>query len=152
MKDRIDKVISLLPYTDPFLFVDEISELTENNIKGSYTIKEDEYFFKGHFKEKPIVPGVIITEIMAQIGLVSFGISLIMDKVKEQDPDHPILPVFSNYQMEFVSAVEPGTKLTVEAKKKFFRLGKLFCSVICTNGEQVVARGELGGMLIRMKS
>lgn len=150
MKERIPQILELLPYSDPFLFVDEISDLTEEAISGSYQIKEDEYFFRGHFKEKPIVPGVIITEIMAQIGLVSFGIGLILNQTPNpSDAQKQILPVFSNFQIEFVSAVGPGAKLEIEAKKVFFRLGKLLCKVKCSHNGQVVARGELGGVIIR---
>ena len=151
MTDKIPQILELLPYSDPFLFVDDITELNEDRITGNYTIKENEYYFRGHFKEKPIVPGVIITEIMAQIGLVSFGIGLLLKQFedKPEDADKEILPVFSNFHVEFVNAVGPGAKLVVESKKVFFRLGKLFCKVKCTHEGQVVARGKLGGVLIR---
>ncbi len=150
MTEQIPEILKLLPYSDPFLFVDEIHELNENGIIGSYRIKEDEYFFRGHFKEKPVVPGVIITEIMAQIGLVSFGIGLLLNQSEGSDKlTKRILPVFSNYNIEFVSAVGPGNHLMVESKKVFFRMGKLFCKVKCTHEGEVVARGELGGVLIR---
>ncbi|MFY0608061.1 MAG: hydroxymyristoyl-ACP dehydratase [Cyclobacteriaceae bacterium] len=151
MIDKIPKILSLLPYDEPFLFVEYITELTENNIKGSYTVKKDEYYFRGHFREKPVVPGVIITEIMAQIGLVSFGIGLLLNDKKHNDSDvnKSILPVFSNFNVEFVSTVGPGDVLLVDSKKVFFRMGKLFCKVKCSCNGEVVARGELGGVLIR---
>ena len=106
MTDKIPQILELLPYSDPFLFVDDITELNEDRITGNYTIKENEYYFRGHFKEKPIVPGVIITEIMAQIGLVSFGIGLLLKQFedKPEDADKEILPVFSNFHVEFVNA------------------------------------------------
>lgn len=150
MKEKIPQILELLPYSDPFLFVDEIKELDESKIIGTYTIKKDEYYFRGHFKEKPIVPGVIITEIMAQIGLVSFGIGLLLKQFDEhpEKGNKEILPVFSNFHVEFVNAVGPGAKLTIESKKVFFRLGKLFCKVKCMHEETIVARGELGGVLI----
>lgn len=146
MIESIPQILKLLPYQAPFLFVDEITELTEETIKGNYTIKTDEYYFHGHFKEKPVVPGVIITEIMAQIGLVSFGIGLLLNQ-QSSEPDRQILPAFSNFHVEFVNAIGPGAKLQVESKKVFFRLGKLHCKVKCTHEGQVVARGEMGGVL-----
>lgn len=146
MIENVPHILKLLPYQDPFLFVDEITELTEETIKGNYTIKADEYYFQGHFKEKPVVPGVIITEIMAQIGLVSFGIGLLLNQQSGM-ADRQILPAFSNFHVEFVNTIGPGAKLQVESKKVFFRLGKLHCKVKCMHKGQVIARGEMGGVL-----
>ena len=83
---NFQEIISRLPYESPFLFVDELQEADENGIKGSYTFKNDEYFYQGHFKDNPITPGVILIETMAQIGLVSFGIFLVKDKVDKIPP------------------------------------------------------------------
>ena len=71
------EILDLLPYTAPFLFVDELFEITQNGIKGGYTYKADEYFYTGHFKNNPVTPGVILIETMAQIGLVCLGIYLL---------------------------------------------------------------------------
>ena len=71
-----DEIISLLPYEDPFLFVSNIDDINENGVTGHYTFSESSDFYKGHFKHRPITPGVILTETMAQIGLVAFGIYL----------------------------------------------------------------------------
>ncbi len=61
-------IISKLPYKKPFLFVDEILQIDEDGCTGSYTFPEDSDFYKGHFKDHPVTPGVILTECMAQIG------------------------------------------------------------------------------------
>ena len=53
------------------MFVDELISLSEHDAEGFYTFKKDEYFYQGHFKNNPIIPGVILTEVMAQIGVVS---------------------------------------------------------------------------------
>ena len=63
-----ETIIQLLPYQTPFLFVEELTYISENRSEGYYTFKNDEYFYKGHFKDKPITPGVILTEVMAQRG------------------------------------------------------------------------------------
>ncbi len=75
------EIIKKLPYQKPFLFVDELTEISENGITGNYTFIENEYFYEGHFKENPITPGVILTETMAQIGVVCLGIYLLKDEV-----------------------------------------------------------------------
>ena len=73
-------IIQYLPYSKPFLFVDELLEVSENGVSGTYTFSESEFFYKGHFKENPITPGVILTETMAQIGLVCLGIYLLKEE------------------------------------------------------------------------
>jgi len=65
MSSEIEK---LLPHRDPFLFVDEIIEATKEKIVAKRVFTEKEYFFKGHFPEYPVVPGVILVETMAQCG------------------------------------------------------------------------------------
>ncbi|WP_311195939.1 hypothetical protein [Antarcticibacterium sp. 1MA-6-2] len=70
-------ILSRLPYSQPFLFVDDITYVDENEVTGVYRFKQDSFFYKGHFKNKPITPGVILTECMAQIGVVSLGIYLL---------------------------------------------------------------------------
>ena len=70
-------IIKKLPYAKPFLFVDELLFVNENGAKGTFTFRPELDFYKGHFKENPITPGVILTETMAQIGVVCLGIYLL---------------------------------------------------------------------------
>ena len=71
-------VLNLLPYKSSFRFVDNISELSEDGVTGDYTLREDAFFYEDHFVGNPVTPGVIITEIMAQICLVVLGIFLML--------------------------------------------------------------------------
>jgi len=64
----MNEIESLLPHRAPFLFVDEIVEATDEKIIAKHKFTENEYFFKGHFPEYPVVPGVILVETMAQSG------------------------------------------------------------------------------------
>ena len=64
MKD----VKELLPHRDPFLFVDELTEVSKEKITGKRTYTSSEFFFKGHFPDYPVVPGVVLVESMAQCG------------------------------------------------------------------------------------
>ena len=67
----------LLPHRKPFLFVDKLTYCDQKRYEGEYTYPEDSWFFKGHFPDYPVVPGVLLVESMAQCGgagLVAAGI------------------------------------------------------------------------------
>ncbi|MFL1895298.1 3-hydroxyacyl-ACP dehydratase FabZ family protein [Aquimarina sp. 2-A2] len=132
-----------LPYSKPFLFVDEITALTDTMIEGTYTFRKDEYFYKGHFKNHPVTPGVILTECMAQIGLVAYGITLL-----PEGTDVASLKIaFTSSQMNFYHPVYPGETVKVKATKQYFRFGKLQCDVaMYTEDDTLVAKGVLSGM------
>lgn len=137
------EIIALLPYTEPFLFVDEIEEVSSTHIKGSYTFKEDAYFYKGHFKDHPVTPGVILTECMAQIGLVSLGIYLLKDKTSLD----ALKVAFTSAAVSFLKPVYPNEKVTVVSEVSYFRFQKLKCRVKLYNQEnELVCEGELAGM------
>lgn len=139
------QIISLLPYQKPFLFVDGIEDISENGIKGHYTFKRDEFFYEGHFKNNPITPGVILTECMAQIGLVCLGIYLLRDELNSHN--QPQIALTSN-QIDFYLPVLPDEKVTVASEKEVFRFNKLKCKVKLLNAKgELVARGLISGML-----
>lgn len=139
------EIIGYLPYQEPFLFVDQIFDISEDGISGSYTFKPDEYFYKGHFKDMPITPGVILTETMAQIGLVCLGIYLIREKLKASG--FPEIALTSN-AMEFYLPVLPGEKVKVISEKEYFRFNKLKCAVKMFNDTgDLVSRGFISGLI-----
>jgi len=139
------EIIALLPYQKPFLFVDSINDLSEKGIVGHYTFKEDEIFYEGHFKGNPITPGVILTECMAQVGLVCLGIYLLKDELEEVKKPQIAL---TSHKMDFYLPVLPKEKVTVVSEKEIFRFNKLRCRVKMLNEEgELVARGVISGMM-----
>ena len=142
---KTDQIILLLPYQKPFLFVDGIDAISEKGISGHYTFKEDESFYQGHFKGNPITPGVILTECMAQIGLVCLGIYLSKNDLKEESKPQIAL---TSHQMDFYLPVLPNEKVTVISEKEVFRFNKLKCKVKMHNEKgELVARGLISGMM-----
>ena len=137
-------IIAKLPYSKPFLFVDEILEVDGEHIIGRFTFKEDEYFYLGHFRDHPVTPGVILTECMAQIGLVSFGIYLLSGEVGKDSQ-----VAMSSTDIDFLKPVYPGETVTVYSEKIYYRFNKLKCKVSMMNDEgERVCSGTISGMLI----
>ncbi|KIO50787.1 3-hydroxyacyl-ACP dehydratase FabZ family protein [Flavobacterium hibernum] len=138
-----ENIIAKLPYSKPFLFVDELLHVDENSAIGTYTYNEDLDFYKGHFKDNPLTPGVILTETMAQIGMVCLGIYLLGDTFNKDT-----VIAFTSADMQFLKPVYPNEKVTVTSQKSFFRFGKLKCDVIMKNESgQEVCKGILAGMI-----
>ena len=143
-----EKIISLLPYTAPFLFVDHLEQVDEEGIIGTYTYPIDSYFYKGHFINNPITPGVILTETMAQIGLVCLGLFLMREQIKEET-QLPVMVMVSN-ETNYFLPVFPGEKVRVISKKEYFRFGKLKCQVEMRNDKnELVCKGTIAGMIAR---
>lgn len=143
---QYQEIVKKLPYSKPFLFVDEVRHIDENGAEGSYTFDEDSDFYKGHFKGNPVTPGVILTECCAQIGVVALGIYLLgQDEVAVGDS---IQIGLSSSEMEFYEPVFPNEKVTVVSKKEYFRFHKLKCQVKMHNSlGKLVCKGTISGML-----
>lgn len=136
------EIIEKLPYAHPFLFVDELNSLDENGVEGHYTFSKDNVFYKGHFKSQPITPGVILTECMAQIGVVCLGIFLLKDEIKK-----PPKIALSSTEVDFFLPVLPGEKVKVISEKLYFRFKKLKCEVKMYNNEgKLICKGKIAGM------
>ncbi|WP_276392233.1 3-hydroxyacyl-ACP dehydratase FabZ family protein [Eudoraea chungangensis] len=140
------EILEQLPYTSPFLFVDRIIHLDEDNAVGEYTFKKELDFYRGHFKDNPVTPGVILTECCAQIGLVCLGLYLI-GKTKEYNSEGTGLTLSSS-NMEFISPLYPGQKVKVISEKIYFRFNKLKCKVkMFSSKEELICKGEIAGFI-----
>ena len=138
------EILAKLPYSPPFLFVDDLVSVDENGVTGSFTFKEDLDFYKGHFKNNPVTPGVILTECMAQIGLVCLGIFLVGKDLIENSQIG-----LTSTEIEFLKPVFPGEKVTVISEKIYFRFNKLKCKVKMLNEKsEIVCEGTIAGIIM----
>lgn len=132
-KEDIEKII---PQRDPFLMIDEVEEYVpgESCIAYKY-VREDEYYFKGHFPGNPIMPGVLMVEALAQTGAVAI---LSMEENKGRNA---LFGGINN--LKFKKQVVPGDVLKLEVKiiKKKGPIG--IGEAIATVNGKVAVKGEL---------
>ena len=148
MTDQYKNILDLLPYKSSFRFVDEISFVDDDKVIGSYTLRGDSFFYKDHFPGYPVTPGVIMIEIMAQIGLVVQGIYQILNTSSENFNQEGVFPLLTSTQVEFYKMVLPGETVEVHSKKNYFRFNKLKCGVEMFNAQQeLVAKGIFSGII-----
>lgn len=126
----------ILPHRYPFLLVDKITEFEEGkSITGIKNITANEPQFTGHFPGNPIMPGVLITEALAQVGAVML-LSMPENKGK--------LGVFTGINnFKFRRQVVPGDTLTLHAELLMYRHGMGKAEVKATVDGQMAAGGEI---------
>ncbi len=108
----IAEVLKLLPHRYPFLLVDRVLEYTENeSVQAMKNITYNEGFFQGHFPAKPVMPGVLIIEALAQAaGILTFK------SLGKTIDDNILFYLASVDKAKFKRPVVPGDQLILEAK------------------------------------
>tara|TARA_B100000674_G_C37499027_1_gene759491 strand:- start:173 stop:607 length:435 start_codon:yes stop_codon:yes gene_type:complete len=138
---ELDDINQLIPHRDPFLFIDKCEILVPGEHGISYkSFNKNEYFFKGHFPNNPIVPGVIIVEAMAQTAgvVVSYKLreykekSVLFMSVNKAKFRKPILPNDQvSFEVKFLNKVKDVYKF----------------AGICLKGNNKVSEAEFSAMI-----
>jgi len=104
------QIKEIIPYQEPFLFVDGVEEITENTISGFYQTAPEDYYFKGHFVDFKIMPGVLVVEALAQLSTI-----LLRKKIVENHKDYHFL-AFDVRAIQFLKPIFPGDKIALKAE------------------------------------
>ena len=104
------QIKDIIPYQEPFLFVDGVEEITENTISGFHQTTPEDYYFKGHFVDFKIMPGVLVVEALAQLSTI-----LLRKKIVENHKDYHFL-AFDVRSVQFLKPIFPGDKIALKAE------------------------------------
>jgi|TARA_B110000438_G_C15520618_1_gene523993 beta-hydroxyacyl-ACP dehydratase FabZ len=135
MKD-INYILEVMPHRYPFLMVDRIvGHKREENIQTLKNVSINEPYFQGHFPTKPIMPGVLILECIAQSACL-----LMVDFMEDPSKKLVFMSKVVNYKM--FHNVIPGDQLYIDAKLLHHKLGSFKFDAICSVGDKKVASAE----------
>ena len=133
---NIDDIHYLLPQREPFLMVDRVLEINidDRYIKAEKYVNEDEYYFKGHFPDKPIMPGVLIVESLAQT-------ASILGRILEQKNGTYVFAEIE--KAKFLQIVKPQSTLVLEAKITLVRDPLIVAECFASSDGKVVSKCNL---------
>lgn len=133
-----EKIKSILPHREPFLFIDEVIEIDgTEKVVAVKNIKDNESFFEGHFPGKPIMPGVLIIEAMAQTAIILYYIC--KPEIAKTHPNYYLGKV----KVEFLLPVLPGDTLIVETNNVKILDYAAIIDAIAKVKDKIVAKANL---------
>jgi 3-hydroxyacyl-[acyl-carrier-protein] dehydratase len=138
MELNLEDIKKILPHREPFLFIDKVVELEKGKkVVAIKNITGKEDYFKGHFPGKPIMPGVLIAEAMAQAAVV------LADSVFPKEKNKRYIYYLGRANIRFLKPVIPQASIRVTAipLKLISELGIVKTEAYVN--EDVVARGEI---------
>ena len=109
----IERVKEMIPHRDPFLMIDKVVDTVANErATGIKEVRADEYYFKGHFPSRPVMPGVLIVEAMAQTAAVLVVHTL------GRESEGKLVYFMSIDEARFRRTVVPGNRLLIHVSKQ----------------------------------
>lgn len=128
-----EEIKQVLPHREPMLLVDEM-EMQGDECVAHYTVRGDEFFLQGHFPSMPVVPGVILCEMMGQ------GSALLL----HDDLDGHLTPMFVQMEnVRFKHPVRPGDTVVSHSKVLNRRANIVFIESVAYVGQQVCCSAKL---------
>ncbi|CAM6000368.1 unnamed protein product, partial [Sphagnum balticum] len=138
----INQIKQILPHRYPFLLVDRVTSIEPGvRAQGYKNLTANEQFFEGHFPIKPIMPGVLMVEALAQLGCLAL---LVKDEFRE------CLGVFTGIDgFKFRTMVQPGDRLDLEVELIKMRgpIGKMRGTAKV--GDKIAAEGEISFSILK---
>jgi 3-hydroxyacyl-[acyl-carrier-protein] dehydratase len=140
-----EAIKAIIPHRDPFMLIDEITQLDPGkHVVALKHLKEDEFWFKGHFPGQPVQPGVLMIEMLAQAGAVCV-LSMPENKGK--------IAFFAGIEKaRFRRMVYPGETLTLEVTLTKFRGSVGFGTAVATVDGQKAVSAEISFVISAPKA
>lgn len=141
---EINEIMNLLPHRYPFLLVDRVTELvTGESIKAYKNVSFNEPFFQGHFPGKPLMPGVLIVEAMAQAG----GL-MVLHGFTPEERQSKLFLFTAIESAKFRRPVCPGDRLDIQCRllRQKFKIWRI-AGQAHVDG-QLVAEAELSAAVV----
>ncbi len=138
----LEDILPLLPHRPPFLFVDRVMMLeVHQSIVAERVLRPEEPHFAGHFPDRPIMPGVLVTEALAQTSGLLLGLS---DKLTAaQAPPVPPMFFLAATSLKYTHPAVPGDTLRLQATMDKDFAGLFRFNVEATAGRNLIAAGSL---------
>ncbi|PKF74862.1 3-hydroxyacyl-ACP dehydratase FabZ [Chryseobacterium sp. PMSZPI] len=145
------QILQILKYRYPFLLIDKVIEYEKGHkLKALKAVSIGEPYFSGHFPDYPIMPGVLVTEGLAQAS----SLMTVLDGAN-WEPDHEVsvkeqtsMGVLGSVQINFLKSVLPGSLLELDVEIDWKKGVATSLNVKASVGESVCAKGKITVMLI----
>ena len=134
--DSIDNIRDIIPNKEPFLFIDKVVSLEKNRIIAIKNIKQDEFFFEGHFVDFPLMPGTLVVEGLGQAGSI-----LIRKRI--ENPESKDILLYKIKEFSFKKPLFPGNKIRYEVNLIFLDEKRAVIKGKVIENEDIAVEGSL---------